>query len=73
MTNLGVKRVPNKLPSKLPVGSLTVILDAEASAVFDEITRQGVTQDLNTLPDAFRQRQFFRRSNICVLTASARS
>jgi Asp-tRNA(Asn)/Glu-tRNA(Gln) amidotransferase A subunit family amidase len=58
LTDLGVKLVPIKLPSKLPVGSLTVILDAEASAVFDEITRQGVTQDLNTWPDTFRQGQF---------------
>jgi Asp-tRNA(Asn)/Glu-tRNA(Gln) amidotransferase A subunit family amidase len=58
LTDLGVKLVPIKLPSKLPVGSLTVILDAECSAVFDEITRQGVTQDLNTWPDTFRQGQF---------------
>ena len=58
LTDLGVKLVPIKLPSKLPVEALTVILDAEASAVFDEITRQGVTEDLNAWPDTFRQGQF---------------
>ena len=35
-----------------------MILDTEASAVFDELTRQGVTQDLNTWPETFRQGQF---------------
>ncbi len=58
LTDLGAKLVPIKLPSKLPVGALTVILDAEASAVFDEITRQGITEDLNTWPNTFRQGQF---------------
>jgi Asp-tRNA(Asn)/Glu-tRNA(Gln) amidotransferase A subunit family amidase len=58
LTDLGVKLVPIKLPSKLPVGALTVILDAEAAAVFDEITRQGITEDLNTWPNTFRQGQF---------------
>jgi Asp-tRNA(Asn)/Glu-tRNA(Gln) amidotransferase A subunit family amidase len=58
LTDLGVKLLPIKLPSKLPFGSLTVILDAEASAVFDEITRQGITEDLNTWPNTFRQGQF---------------
>jgi Asp-tRNA(Asn)/Glu-tRNA(Gln) amidotransferase A subunit family amidase len=58
LTDLGVKLVPIKLPSKYPIGALTVILDAEASAVFDELTRQGVTQDLNTWPETFRQGQF---------------
>jgi Asp-tRNA(Asn)/Glu-tRNA(Gln) amidotransferase A subunit family amidase len=58
LTDLGVKLAPIKLPSKYPVGALTVILDAEASAVFDELTRQGVAQDLNTWPETFRQGQF---------------
>ncbi len=58
LTDLGVKLVPIKLPSRLPVGALTVILDAEAAAVFDEITRQNITEDLNTWPDTFRQGQF---------------
>jgi Asp-tRNA(Asn)/Glu-tRNA(Gln) amidotransferase A subunit family amidase len=58
LTDLGVKLVPIKLPSKYPINALTVILDAEASAVFDELTRQGITQDLNTWPETFRQGQF---------------
>ncbi len=58
LTELGAKLVPIKLPSKHPIGALTVILDAEASTVFDELTRQGITQDLNTWPETFRQGQF---------------
>lgn len=58
LADLGVKLVPIKLPNKYPIGPLTVVLDAEASAVFDELTRQGITQDLNTWPETFRQGQF---------------
>jgi Asp-tRNA(Asn)/Glu-tRNA(Gln) amidotransferase A subunit family amidase len=38
---LKVQLVPIELPSKYPVNELTVILHAEAAAVFDEFTRQG--------------------------------
>ena len=39
LADLGVKLVPLKLPSKYPVGALTVILDAEASAVDRLVTK----------------------------------
>jgi Asp-tRNA(Asn)/Glu-tRNA(Gln) amidotransferase A subunit family amidase len=58
LTDLGVKLVPIKMPSKYPVSALTVILDTEAAAVFDELTRQDITQDLNSWPETFRQGQF---------------
>ncbi|HKD36649.1 MAG TPA: amidase, partial [Pirellulales bacterium] len=58
LKDLGVKLVPIKLPSKYPVGALGVILDAEASAVFDELTRGNITQDLNVWPEIFREGQF---------------
>jgi hypothetical protein len=56
--DLGVKLVPIKLPSKYPVNALTVILNCEATAVFDDFARQGVTEDLNDWPATFRQMQF---------------
>jgi Asp-tRNA(Asn)/Glu-tRNA(Gln) amidotransferase A subunit family amidase len=58
LKDLGVKLVPIKLPSKYPIGALTVILDTEASAVFDELTRGNITQNLNTWPETFREGQF---------------
>src|SRR5262245_41118395 len=58
LSELGVKLVPIKLQSKYPVNALTVILNAEAAAVFDELARQGITEDLNDWPATFRQMQF---------------
>ena len=58
LTELGVKLVPIKLPTKYPVNALTMILDTEAAAVFDEFTRQGITDGLNAWPPKFRQAQF---------------
>ena len=58
LKDLGVKLVPIKLPSKYPVNALTMILDTEAAAVFDEFARQGITDGLNAWPPKFRQGQF---------------
>jgi Asp-tRNA(Asn)/Glu-tRNA(Gln) amidotransferase A subunit family amidase len=58
LKDLGVKLVPIKLPSKYPVNALTMILDTEAAAVFEEFARQGVTDGLNAWPPKFRQGQF---------------
>jgi Asp-tRNA(Asn)/Glu-tRNA(Gln) amidotransferase A subunit family amidase len=58
LRDLGVRLLPVKLPSKYPLGALTLILDTEASAVFDELTRQGVTEGLNVWPRIFRQAEF---------------
>jgi len=58
----GIKLVPFKLPEKYPVGDLQFILDAEATAAFDELTRTGkddllVRQVANAWPNSFRQGQ----------------
>lgn len=58
LRELGVKLVPIKLPEKLPINALRVILNTEAATAFDEITRQGITEGLNTWPRTFRQGQF---------------
>jgi Asp-tRNA(Asn)/Glu-tRNA(Gln) amidotransferase A subunit family amidase len=47
---VGVKLVPIKLPSKYPIRDLVPILYAEASAAFDELTRQGTEQ----IPEQWR-------------------
>jgi Asp-tRNA(Asn)/Glu-tRNA(Gln) amidotransferase A subunit family amidase len=58
LRDLGVRLVPIKLPSKHPLEALTVILDTEAAAVFDALTRKGVTEGLNSWPHIFRRAQF---------------
>jgi Asp-tRNA(Asn)/Glu-tRNA(Gln) amidotransferase A subunit family amidase len=58
LRDLGVRLVPIELPSKQPLAALTLILDTEAATVFDELTRQGVTEGLNSWPRIFRQCQF---------------
>jgi len=58
LRDLGVKLVPIKLPGKYPIGPVTTILDTEAAAVFDEITRKGITEGLNSWPGIFRLGQF---------------
>jgi Asp-tRNA(Asn)/Glu-tRNA(Gln) amidotransferase A subunit family amidase len=58
LRDLGVKLVPIKLPDKLPVGSLDLILTAEAATVFDDLTRRNVTEGLNSWPSTFRRGQF---------------
>lgn len=56
---LGVELVPIELPER-PVAALSLILTAEASAAFDELTRSGrddllVRQEANAWPNVFRQ------------------
>jgi Asp-tRNA(Asn)/Glu-tRNA(Gln) amidotransferase A subunit family amidase len=58
LRELGVKLVPIKLPGTYPVQSIRMILGTEAATVFDELTRQGVTDGLNSWPGTFRQGQF---------------
>ena len=58
LRELGAMLVPIKLPSKYPITALTMILDTEAAAVFDELTRQGITEGLNEWPQTFRRGQF---------------
>jgi Asp-tRNA(Asn)/Glu-tRNA(Gln) amidotransferase A subunit family amidase len=58
LRELGVQLVPIQLPSKLPVGSMLVILGTEAATAFDDLTRKGITDGLNTWPQTFRMGQF---------------
>ncbi len=58
LRDLGVKLVPIKLPNKYPVNSLHRILTCEAATAFDDLTRAGVTEGLNTWPATFRLGEF---------------
>lgn len=61
LRDLGVRLVPIELPNKLPAGALQalhLILTAEAATAFDDLTRKGVTEGLNSWPSTFRQGQF---------------
>lgn len=58
--SLGVALVPLELPTQIPVAPLRLILNAEAAAAFDELTRSNrddllVRQVANAWPNAFRQ------------------
>jgi Asp-tRNA(Asn)/Glu-tRNA(Gln) amidotransferase A subunit family amidase len=59
LRSLGVELIPIELP-QLPVDSLSFILNAEAAAAFDELTRSGrddllVRQQTRAWPNVFRQ------------------
>ena len=58
LKDLGVKLVPIRLPNRLPVSALGVILTTEAAACFDDLTRAGVKEGLNAWPQIFQQGQF---------------
>lgn len=58
LRELGVTLVPMRLPDELPVEALTVILDTEAAAVFDDLTRQGVRDGIGRWATTFRKGQF---------------
>lgn len=60
---LGIELIPFDLPENLPVDSLAFILNAEAAAAFDELTRSNrddllVRQSRNAWPNVFRQARF---------------
>lgn len=62
LRDIGFDLVPVKLPDKYPIGPLSLILTAEASTAFDELTRSGrddllVRQVANAWPNVFRQGQ----------------
>jgi Asp-tRNA(Asn)/Glu-tRNA(Gln) amidotransferase A subunit family amidase len=58
LRGLGVTLVPIELPKKFPVQAITLMLGTEAAAVFDELTRKHISEDLNSWPRTFRQGQF---------------
>ena len=53
-----MRLTPIELPEEYPSRRLLMILGTEAAAVFDELTRDGVTEGLNSWPRTFRQGQF---------------
>jgi Asp-tRNA(Asn)/Glu-tRNA(Gln) amidotransferase A subunit family amidase len=58
LKSLGVQLIPIKMPSTYPVQAMMIILNAEAATAFDDLTRQGITDGLNTWPRNFRQGEF---------------
>ncbi|HSG81602.1 MAG TPA: amidase, partial [Gemmatimonadota bacterium] len=63
LRSLGIDLVPIELPDHLPVGAMRIILNAEAAAAFDELTRSGrddllTRQDRGAWPNSFRQSRF---------------
>ena len=58
LKELGVTLVPIRLPNEIPADALTLILGTAAGAVFDDLTRQGVSEGLGSWPGTFRQAQF---------------
>ena len=60
LKHLGLQLFPVKVPDTIPVNALSIILEAEAAAAFDEITRSGldsmmVRQSKDAWPNIFRQ------------------
>jgi Asp-tRNA(Asn)/Glu-tRNA(Gln) amidotransferase A subunit family amidase len=58
LTDLGVRLVPFRLPTGLPVEALSVILTVESSAAFDDLTRAGVSEGIGNWPGTFRRGRF---------------
>lgn len=58
LRQIGLELVPMTFPDALPVRAITMMLGTEAAAAFDEITRQHITEGLNSWPATFRQGQF---------------
>jgi Asp-tRNA(Asn)/Glu-tRNA(Gln) amidotransferase A subunit family amidase/CubicO group peptidase (beta-lactamase class C family) len=62
LKKLGANLVPIDLP-EFPINELSIMLDAEAAAAFDELTRSGldsllVRQIINAWPNAFRTARY---------------
>ena len=55
---LGARLVPIQLPSKYPFNPLTLILNTEAAAAFDDLTRAGVHEGIGRWGGTFRTGQF---------------
>jgi Asp-tRNA(Asn)/Glu-tRNA(Gln) amidotransferase A subunit family amidase len=63
LRSLGVELIPFELPADLPVEALGLILNAEAAAAFDDLTRSNrddlmKRQEANAWPNVFRQARF---------------
>lgn len=63
LRNMGYELIPVEMPKDLPVQALSIILEAEAAAAFDEITRNGkvdmlARKEKGYWPDIFRKARF---------------
>jgi Asp-tRNA(Asn)/Glu-tRNA(Gln) amidotransferase A subunit family amidase len=58
LAELGVQLIPVKLPDKYPYNPLTLILNTEAAAAFDDLTRAGVHEGIGRWGNTFRTGQF---------------
>lgn len=58
LKTLGVTLLPIKLPQKYPIGPLTLILNTEAAAAFDDLTRAGIRDGIGKWGTTFRQGEF---------------
>lgn len=63
LRGLGVSPIPVELPGDYPMGALRIILNAEAAAAFDDLTRSG-RDDLLTRQDAGAWPNSFRRARM---------
>jgi len=57
LRDVGVKPLAIKLPSTYPVDPVRTILEAEAAAAFDDLTRRGVTEGIGRWGTTFRAGQ----------------
>ena len=58
LKKLGVKLKEVELPNDIPLRGVTSVLDIEAAAAFDELTRSGNVEGLNAWPSIFRKAGF---------------
>jgi Asp-tRNA(Asn)/Glu-tRNA(Gln) amidotransferase A subunit family amidase len=58
LRDMGLKLVPLKLTIRQPVDAVLLILTVEAATAFDDLTRKGISEGLNTWPATFRRGQF---------------
>ena len=61
LRSLGAELIPFELPDGLPVQALRIILDAEAAAAFDDLTRSGrdaLMDERSSWPEIFREARF---------------
>ena len=63
LQGLGLRLVPIRLPDRYPVEALSFILNAEAAAAFDELTREG-RDDLLVVQLAWAWPNVFRHSHL---------
>jgi Asp-tRNA(Asn)/Glu-tRNA(Gln) amidotransferase A subunit family amidase len=58
LREIGVKLVDIRLPNKVPVGPLRMILEVESATAFDDLTRQGVKEGIGSWARTFQESEF---------------